>query len=241
MQSLKILQSKGEREKIEKIRIVIIDSGVDNRNLNCVKDTLSLEINPFGKVTENLKNEVTNEHGTIIASLIYSIFEKIEYISISILDENLSTSIEQLAYALEKAVLYSPHIIHVSLGTKKWKHKYRIEKIINDISKKNIIVVAAASNDGKSSYPAYLKNVIGVKTIKDRERKVIYKKGSFYYAPGNVPEEIYTIEGQHLTGNSFAAGYVTGYISKIIYFENIEGVKNIKKYLKMRKVIHLHS
>lgn len=135
--------------------------------------------------------------------------------------------------------MYNPDIIHMSLGTKKWRYKYKLKKLIDDIMQRDIVIVSAASNDGKVSYPAYFKNVIGVKRNNDNETKSIYYKRNFYYAPGNIPQNLYKNDCKSLIGNSFAAAYVTGYIAKVIYYENLKNVNEVNSYLKNKLPIEI--
>lgn len=116
----------------------------------------------------------------------------------------------------------------MSLGTKKWRYRYRLKKLIDEAVEKDIVVVSAASNDGKKSYPAYFRNVIGVKSNNIHLEKTFYYKRAFYYAPGTVPKNVYP-EGR---GNSFAAAYITGYIAKAIYDRKLKGNKQVSDYLK---------
>lgn len=212
---------------------MIIDSGVDSEKLNIVKDSKSLKIIDDGTIIEKLDSRVTNNHGTIIALIINYMFKEVELISINILDENLNSNGNLLIHSLEKALLYNPDIIHMSLGTKKWKYRHRLKKLIDKAIKKNIVIVSAASNDGKKSYPAYFRNVIGVKSSDIKSKNLFYNKKNFYFAPGTVPQSIYYDECFNLVGNSFAAGYITGYIAEKIYMEGLIGSKQVKDYLKM--------
>ncbi|WP_282433578.1 S8 family serine peptidase [Desulfosporosinus metallidurans] len=146
--------------------MVIIDSGINNEifNLNCIKESIGFSVTKDGTFMENSNEKITNNHGTIIALLIKYIFQEIELISMNILDENLYSNGNLLIYSLKKALLYKPDIIHMSLGTKKWRYRYRLKKLINKAIQEDIVIVSAASNDGKKSYPAYFRNVIGVKS-----------------------------------------------------------------------------
>ncbi|MFW0905724.1 S8 family serine peptidase [Clostridium perfringens] len=215
-----------------KIRIVVIDSGIDSNSLDCVKESISLDFDEDNRIIESLDDKVNNEHGTIISLIINSVFKEIELISIKILDENLLSNIDLLIYSLEKALSYNPDIIHMSLGTKKWRYKYKLRKLINNILNRNIVVVSAVSNDGKTSYPAYFKNVIGVKQKTDREKRPIYYMKNFYYAKGEVSKSVYKNANKYLVGNSFAAAYITGYVAKVLYYKNFKNIDQINKYLK---------
>lgn len=210
-----------------KVRVVIIDSGID-RSKNNLKDNvmeaISIKINSRGYIEKTEKSMTNNEHGTLVASCIKYIYDNVELIDINILDKSLTTDGRVLLKALEESINYNPDIVHLSLGTTKFKYWFPLKRIVRKLRKNNIIVVSAANNYGLKSYPAYLKGVVGVKGREvDDLNWHIYEDG-FYYAPYKLPKELcYKKNQEKIRGTSIAAAYITGYFCK--YVKN--GNKNI--------------
>ncbi|MGH4121780.1 MAG: S8 family serine peptidase [Clostridium sp.] len=208
-------------------KVVIIDSGVDIKRYDLnknVKNSISYKLNNRGEVVEDSKIKARNDHGTAIAMIIKCICKKVEIFSINILDENLRSDGRVLIYALKKAVQIKPDIIHLSLGTTKFRYKYALSKIVKRAGKNNIVVVSAYSNDGKDSYPAALKRVVGVKSSEIRANQNIYfHKNTFFAPPIIIYDELKSFfKCGNMYGNSIAAAYITGHICK-----NINGKQNV--------------
>lgn len=150
------------------ITIVIIDTGIDETKSDLklfITKKTGYRINDEGYIIEDKNMQNINIHGTLIALIIRQFCKNIDIININILNENLNTDMRVLLVALEKALLFRPNIIHLSLGTKRLIHSFSLRKIIDKAKKNNIIIVAAANNDRSKSYPAYQRGVIGVKGL----------------------------------------------------------------------------
>jgi hypothetical protein len=149
--------------------------------------------------------------------IIKHICSNVEFISINILNENLATDGRVLIHAIEQTVQFKPDIIHMSLGTTKWRHILPIKRIIKQARKKNIIVVSAADNEGSRSYPAYLKGVVGVKALNTGKFEDMYFQKGFFFAPFHTWGIPGTegLKSKNCGGSSMAAAYVTGAIARI--------------------------
>lgn len=204
------------------VKIAVIDSGINTEicNLNeCVIYSTGFEINSEGYIKENSTLPVRDLHGTIVAVIIRHICRDVEFISLNILDENLSTDARVLAYSLSCVFDYKPDIIHMSLGTVKKRYILPLRKIVKEAKRLNIPIVAAAHNSGKVSYPAYLKDVIGVKSdMFDNCTQYSYKDG-FFYAPAGT-QGIHCIQEipamRNARGTSMSAAYITGHLAKML-------------------------
>lgn len=202
------------------IRVVIIDSGLDIEDdelRNCIEEQIEINLNQYGQVIKRKGSIVKNKHGTIIAKTILNITENIEFIDVNILDENLGSNGKILIEALNYSLRYKPNIIHLSLGTTKLKYWYPLRKVINKLIKNNIIIVAATNNEGKRCYPAYLKNVFGVRGNSLKNYKMFYYKDNFFYAPYDLSPELLASEKmKNVKGTSISAAYITGHICNIL-------------------------
>lgn len=205
------------------IRIAVVDSGIDAQNLGIEEKVIfktGYRVDDKGYIVERKGLDIRDEHGTVVAGIINHICPDAKLMDVNIFDENLKTSSKVLLNALSHVIDYEPDIIHMSLGTLKKCYNRYFKKVIREAKRKNILLVAAAEETGKKSYPAYLKGVIGVKPDDDlKERQYCYHKGFFYAPPGiegitrlkckDVFEEYY--------GSSMSAAYITGHLAEMIY------------------------
>lgn len=199
-----------------------------------MKKSTGFKMSDEGTIIEDCTIKVRHEHGTAIALIIKQLCKKVKFISINILDENLLTDGRILIRAFKSAIGYVPDIIHLSLGTTRCRYKLELKKLVKDANSKNIIVVSAANNEGRRSYPAYLKYVIGVKSGDYKSyMEYEYKKG-FFYSPYNISQidGMNELQNKNMCGSSIAAAYITGHIATIKYKnysqENYEIIKELK-------------
>ncbi|WP_278245952.1 S8 family serine peptidase [Ruminiclostridium cellobioparum] len=204
------------------MRIAVIDSGINAGlfDLNeYVIHSTGFYINSQGYIAESNMLPVRNLHGTAVAMIIRHICSDVEFISVNVLDENLSTDGRVLAYALSQVFDYRPDIIHMSLGTLKRRYIFPLKKIIKEAKKLNVLLVAAAENSGKTSYPAYLNGVIGVKSgFFENYKQYSYKKG-FFLAPDGTKgiahiQEVPVMKNSR--GTSMSAAYISGHLAEIL-------------------------
>lgn len=199
------------------IRVALIDSGI-NTNVSDLhkytKEGFGLSLNIKGQITEKTK-QIRNEHGTAISLIIRYFCEEVQLIDINILDDDLTTDGRILLHAISKAIELNPDIIHLSLGTTRFRYKLRLQRLVNAARKKNITIIAAAHNYGLKCYPANLKGVILVKSNKDSSKYLKVTKGIFY-----APSYIIKMPGAddlrnpNIEGTSISAAYVTGILAK---------------------------
>lgn len=187
-------------------------------NYRVIKST-GFGINGKGYIEEYNNLPIRSLHGTTVAMIIRHICSDVEFISINILDENLSTDGRILVYSLSQVFDDPPDIIHMSLGTMKKKYIFPFKKIVKEAKKLNILLVAAAENSGKVSYPAYLKGVFGVKSDSFENCKQFYYNSGFFYAPFGTHgidciQEIPSI--RNANGTSMSAAYITGHLAEIL-------------------------
>lgn len=226
------------------ITIAIIDSGIDVSVPDLckfVKDSTGFKINDEGYIVEDKNKSVMHPHATIIAHIIKEMFSEIEFISVNILNERLSTDGRVLLYALQRTLEYKPDIIHLSLGTTRLKYILPLKKLVKRALRENISIVCAANNQGKRSYPAFLKGVFGVKADAAYKSENIGYRTKFYYAPLRA-ENLQILPERPLleevSGTSFSAAYITGHIAKMKYSNSLvkheDIVNSLKSYIIQR-------
>jgi hypothetical protein len=215
-----------------RVRIALIDSGI-NQNVSDLAEFVhfsgSCRCDMEGRIIEDGETGVGNEHGTAIALIIRSLCRNVEFVSMNILNDNLAADCRVLLYAIHRSLSHSPDIVHLSLGTRKWKYILPLKKIIRIAADKGAIVVSAADNEGRVSYPAGLKGVFGVKTG-DYPPGAYGYDGKYFLACGSA-EKIPgadRLTDRPLTGSSMSAAYVTGHVSRLIR----SGVANTYQSLK---------
>ncbi|HAG44664.1 MAG TPA: subtilase [Clostridium sp.] len=221
----------------KKIKIVIIDSGVNIKYYNLkenVLESIGFRIDIDGTI-EKVKNPIVeNEHGTLVASCIKYIYKDIEFIDINILDKDLSTNGNVLIKALKHSLSYNPNIVHLSLGTTSAKYWIALKKIIRKLHKKNVIVVAALTNYGSKSYRACFKEVIGVRGGEEYDMYKYNYMNKFFYTYNRLPLDLCKNKRhQEIRGNSISCAYMTGNICKIINNVENEVTKEILKNYKI--------
>jgi Subtilase family. len=176
-------------------------------------------INSQGYIGENSGLPIRSLHGTTVAAIIRHICCAVEFISINILDENLSTDGRILLYSLSRVFDYKPDIIHMSLGTLKKRYIFPMKKIVREAERLNIPIVAAAHNSGKVSYPAYLNGVIGVKSDRFDDCMQFSYRDGFFVAPAGT-EDIGCIRDipdmRNARGTSMSAAYISGHLAGIL-------------------------
>jgi len=180
-------------------------------------------VNSEGYIEQNSGFPVRNLHGTIVALIIRHLCSDVEFVSMNILDENLKTDGRILTFSLRHVFDYKPDIIHMSLGTMKKRYILSLKRIVNQAKKLNVPIVSAAENSGRVSYPAYLKDVIGVKAGEFENCMQYSYKNSFFYAPFGTEgiESIQKIpDMRKVRGTSMSAAYISGHLAVMLKNNN---------------------
>lgn len=149
-----------------KVKVALIDSGVDMFNDIEVEDYINLipgeeEVLPLFWDTSG--------HGTSIAGVIAAqdneegitgIAPGIELYSARVLDENKTAPVSRIVEAIYWAIEKKVNIISLSFGTT--IPSEALETAIKAAHKKGILIVAAAGNHGVVEYPAAMDEVMAV-------------------------------------------------------------------------------
>lgn len=207
-------------DAVKPVIIAIIDSGIDMTKTDISRHVLrstGFSLNERGIIVEDAGKTVGNEHGTAIALIIRHLCREVAFISVNILDQNLRADGRVLLHAMRQALAYKPDIVHMSLGTTRWRYKPHLMKLVREAWDQNCLMVAAAHNKGLISYPAYLKGVLGVRAARTQREENFYYREGFLYAPYST----HTVPGMseldtsYMEGSSMSAAYISGYIAKL--------------------------
>lgn len=216
------------------MKVAFIDDLVNIDYLNQLKNPF-VTINGFFKVLNNTVIELDSfntdlSHSTLCAKVFMeNIKTKCELYFIHIIDnKTLKGSLESLLIALEWCYINEIEVINLSLGTTIVKEAALIKNVIDKISSRDILIVAATANTGLITYPAFFKNVIAVGAIKKKTNKFsdIYCK---------VKEEYITYNDLHTkisNQNSFATPQVTAMVCNLV--NNSVSLPEIKAQLNLR-------
>lgn len=164
-------------ESNDKVKIAIIDSGVDETGDIGITERCNLvpgdeEISPCF--------EDNTGHGTAIAGVIGSIKDSdtnvsgidanAEIYSIKVMDSDNTAPVSRIIEGIYRAIEYDVDIINMSFGTT--YNSYALHKAIMDAHKEGILLVAAAGNrgceEGTVEYPAAYDEVIAVGSVDAR-------------------------------------------------------------------------
>jgi hypothetical protein len=132
-----------------------------------------------------------------------------------------------------------PDIIHLSLGTTRWRYKFPLKKLVKEAIGKDVIIVAAANNQGIKSYPAFMKGVVGVKGHGGINKSEFFYENNFFYAPIDIKNISGISELEHVemaVGNSMAAAYITGHIAMKYDLKSTKGINDFIEKIKLLSI-----
>lgn len=217
------------------MKIALLDSGINiNRKEINNKKITQVKTDLF------LKNSVDRMgHGTAIAFILQKLIKDVEIISFKLFDENHITIETEILETFQQIYLNYPDIdiIHISSGITYISNYNEFNDICSKINKRGTIIVSAYENEGSVSYPAALKNTVGVYWDKS-----VKKVNQFYYITnssvevlgyaGNMRLPWGKKEYRYVAGSSFAAPYITAKIAAYKKREQSLTLEMVKAYLR---------
>ena len=166
LQAIHTKRGKEKKSNKNKVKVALLDSGVDLFNDIEVKESINLlpgeeEVLPLFWDTSG--------HGTSIAGVLAAQDNKegitgidpyIELYSARVLDNNKTAPISRIVEAVYWAMEKDVDIISISFGTTQYSEA--LEIAIKEAYNKGILVIAAAGNHGDVEYPAAMEEVVAV-------------------------------------------------------------------------------
>ena len=210
------------KENPSRIRIAIIDSGIDasHSDVGEIAGGIHIQIREEGEVVFLDDHADCAGHGTACAGIIRKKAPDAMLYSVRIFDESLMADGRALIAAIQWCIDNEMDMVNLSLGTTDVTFKASLQKICRKAVDAGVILVAAESNDGGESYPAVFPEVIGV------TGGAIYEVDGFYYRKDQRIEcvargdeqRVCWLNGKHIMtgGNSFAAPHITGIIAHLL-------------------------
>ena len=227
---------------MKKVKVAIIDDGVDFNRIGISGIKIDFCEDCKENKCEGNHNEEKLSHGTLCACIIdkYRKLATIEYISLRVLNDEGSGSVDNLLSAIDWCISNDVDIVNCSLGSVLPEDIKKINKIINQGSPIKPIIVAAQSNQGKYTAPACLSNVVGVK------HNYKYVNGIYKFKWYPLDDVEIETSGEHVleisdvinektvASNSFAAPVVVAKIAEIIYPQGYLSFYDLLKQLAER-------
>lgn len=208
---------------MKQIKVAVIDSGIDLDVLN-VND--KKKIDEGFLVQENSKGSIKikrclpsdmNGHGTACAVMINRLAPKAKIVPISVLDANGRCSPKQLVAALNLVSELEVSIVNMSVSSNDFTIIHDLKMIIKELEAQGKICIASKSNDRRISYPASIKNVIGVEgSFAIFNNGYMYKKNKEIQVMASGAAELLQCRfKQHkfFRGNSKATAIVSGIVA----------------------------
>jgi len=238
----------------EKKRIVFIDSDINIEYVN----KLANENQIIGGVWTIINNRVTPSktflvdtlsHGTLCSKVFLKHTTcacELFYLNIW-KDDELNANINALLVALSWCLENDIKLINLSLGTTRIVDIPELFDIVTKLVKKNIIIIAASSNEHRLTFPASFDHVIGVKALESKPENLgfIYQEESIDLTEIScyVTDEIMEYKNQQYflcVANSFAAPIISAKICNFLD-EGYDSIKQIKMKLKEDSLHSYHN
>lgn len=206
---------------MSRIKAAIIDDGVDVSQFNDIRSFIVKK--DLGVEKDFVVSEKDN-HATTCLKIIqkFADISNIDWYSIKILDNDSKlANINQFLKALELCAELGVKIIHLSIGTCLYEDFEYVEKYVNHLCDNDIIIVAASSNNGTVTYPAYMNNVISVKN------HYLLKDDKYIFNENPVDHIDFSAASSHIIridndlnltqrSNSYAAPIITAKVISIL-------------------------
>ena len=221
------------------IKVAILDSGID------ASHPAVGEVQGYVDVTEDANdNLVFNTaphqdvvgHGTACAGIVRAIAPQCELYSVKVLGEGGSGHSTILAGGLRWAIDNGMRVCNLSLGTTRKEFYAALHELADLAYFRNVMLVTAANNMPRPSFPAMFASVISVASCEGQDPYLFYYNPLppvEFGAPGiDVP--VAWTDGATITarGNSFAAPHITGIVAKILSKRSDLNVFQIKSVLR---------
>jgi hypothetical protein len=199
-------------------RIVVIDTGVDRTVFPDIKGCAILPIDNGGyTVSDDFQDRIG--HGTAICDIISKNCDA-EIYMVRVYGEKHQTSSQMLTYALEYVRDNQQcDIVHISSGIQVVTSVKDLERLVNEVTAKGMLIVSAFDNAGSLSYPAVFDNVIGVDSDESLQKIsdfILLNNSRINILGTRASFRVQWLNGQKVTqkGSSFTAAFISAQITK---------------------------
>lgn len=196
-----------EAVKTEKVKVAILDSGINEEYLEFpVKDEFNI-IDPKSPTHDEM------DHGTPIASIIIS--SKIDLFDVKVLDKEGRGKPEDVIKSIEWCIEKEVDIINISFGYQ--TENLEVKTIIEEASAQGILIIAAAGYTFGFGvdFPAKYKDVLSITAV-DSKLKRLSSSGKgkidFSFEGEDISATDKSGYTESYSGTSFATANATKYI-----------------------------
>jgi subtilisin family serine protease len=204
------------------IRVAIVDSGVDETHPAVAGpfvtgaalryDTASGEI-----VADSGPHDDLYGHGTACASIVRRHASQCEIMSVRVLGERLTGKGAVFAAGLRWALAHGARVLNLSLSSSKPAMADLFREVADEASHAGAVLVCAMNNVAAPTFPSQFASVISVAAAGGSDLLIGNSSPADFGAPG-LDVEVAWLDGGTLTvtGNSFAAPWVAGLVTRIV-------------------------
>lgn len=197
----------------ERVRVAVIDSGVNPRHPHIGHIAGGVSIAPGGEIEAGYIDLLG--HGTAVMAAIQekAISGKSaepEYFAVRVFHKALRTTAANLVRALGWCIENRMDVVNLSLGTTNAAHAESFGKAVERATDAGTLLVAAFDANGQPCYPGCLPGVVGVKVDWDCPRDQFRYADSVFRASGYPRAAPGVPRDRNLSGISFAVANMTG-------------------------------
>jgi len=220
------------------IKVAVVDSGVDaaHPKVGPVAGGVSFAVGADGRTVRGADIADCAGHGTACAGIIRKGAPDAELYSIRIFDASLGADGRALVAAIRWAAAHRMDVMNLSLGTTDVTFREAVAEACREAVEAGVILVAAAHNEGRESYPAVLPEAIGVAGGR------VYDRYGYFYRSDHAIEcvargdeqRLCWLEGREIMagGSSFAAPYITAIVALIREAHPGASLAEVRRHLK---------
>ncbi len=203
------------------VKVGVVDSGIDpsHPKVGPLAGSVEFAFDPQGEIVCRAATGDLSGHGTACAGLIRRKAPTAALYSLRILDTSQRADLRLLTAAIRWAASQDLDLLNLSLGTIQPEGIADLQAACRQAVAAGLILVAAAHEEGLTSYPAAFPEVIGVRG------GTFSQLHGYYYRDGESSECVARGETQRLCwlggrevlmgGNSFAAAQLSGLVALI--------------------------
>ena len=155
-----------------RIRVAVIDDGVYEGFLPLPRVRERLFVHDG--IIEHDKCKPTLSHGTVCASIMGCLCEKVEVISIKVPTKLDWVSVQSICDAIDWCSQHEIKMIQFSLAITNYFMGMKVERAAKAYISSGGVVVASYSNESVPSWPAMCNDVFGVKCSKEDHAELLY-------------------------------------------------------------------
>jgi len=201
-------------------RIVLIDSGV-NENHPHIEGMGRIEVGPTVDSDGLLSRENPQVdhmgHGTAAASFFFNDTATTAIYTIKVFHEAPDCPIEHILLALDEAIVQTPDIINLSLGTPRDTWRDPFTERLSRCTEAGITLVSPATFSGLPCYPGHMDGATGVIPDPNVPRESPEEKLSgdrLFWHASPYPRDLPGLpRAANLSGASMATANVTGFLA----------------------------